>query len=281
MADALHALAEPLGAGFVQHALIAIAVLSVVGGVLGCWIVLYGVSYAAESLAHGLLPGLVAATLLGLPLLVGGAVGVALAALAIALAARIRGLERDTAIGVVITAVFGLGVLLALAPASPPGIDALLFGDVLGISSRQLAVSALAAAALVGLLAVSHRRLLAVGFDRTAAGALGARPRLTDALLLLLVAAAVVVAVQALGSLLAVAALVAPAAGARLLTRRVVPLMAVATALGLAGGIAGLALSWWAGTAAGASIALSLVALYALAAGVGSLRRRASLRAAA
>ena len=106
----LHALPTP-GAG--DHAAarsLEIALLGVVGGTLGCWIVLYELSYSAESLAHGMFPGLVVAALLGVPLLLGGAAGLALAALAIALAGARAGIGRDTAVAVVVTALFGLGV---------------------------------------------------------------------------------------------------------------------------------------------------------------------------
>src|SRR5438552_8482075 len=112
-----------------QRALLELLFVGVVGAVLGCWIVLYELAYSAESLAHALFPGLVAAALLGLPLLLGAAAGLGGAALAVALAATVPTVGRDTAVAIVITALFGLGVLLALAPASPPGVQALLFGD--------------------------------------------------------------------------------------------------------------------------------------------------------
>ena len=129
------------------------------------------------------------AALLGFPLVLGGALGVLVAAASVALASRAPGIERDTAVAIVITSLFGLGVLLALAPASPPGLESLLFGDLLGVSTSDLATAgALAAAVLVGL-AVLHRQLLVVGFDRRTARALGGRPLLADLSLLVLVAA--------------------------------------------------------------------------------------------
>ena len=135
-----------------QHALLELVLVGVVSGVLGCWIVLYELSYGAESLAHSLLPGLVLAALVGLPLIVGGAIGVLAAAAATALAARVPAIDRDTAVAVVITSLFGAGVLMALAPASPPGIAGLLFGDLLGVSTGDLVTAAaLAGAALLAL----------------------------------------------------------------------------------------------------------------------------------
>src|SRR5919108_683722 len=130
------------------------------------------------------------------------AAGGALAAAAgVALAGRLPGIGRDVAVAIVVTTLFGLGVLLALTPASPPGLDALLFGDLLGVTRGDLvAAGSLAAVSLVALAAL-HRPLLAVGFDRGSAASLGARPLLVDLGLLAAIAAAIVVGVQGLGNL--------------------------------------------------------------------------------
>src|SRR5262245_26935796 len=129
----MHALIEPWQHTFMQHALIELTLVGVLAGVLGCWIVFYEWSYSAESLAHGLFPGLVGAALLGLPLLLGAAVGLGGAALAIALAATLPTIGRDTSVAIAVTTLFGFGVLLALAPDAPRGVQSLLFGDPLAI----------------------------------------------------------------------------------------------------------------------------------------------------
>jgi len=267
---------EPLQQPFMQRALIEVVLVGVAGGALGCWVVHYGFAYAAESLAHSLFPGLVVAAIAGVPLLLGAAPAALLAALAIALAASVARVSRGAAVAVVVTTMFGLGVLLALSPRSPPGIDSLLFGDVFGVGDGDL----LAAVLLVLLVGVSlrllHARLLAVGFDRAAARALGVSPAFVEVALLALLAIATVVAVQGLGNLLVVAVFVAPAAAARLLSDRMVPQLAIAAALAALAGIAGLYLSYYAGTAGGASVALTLVAVYLLALPLGALRRRRS-----
>jgi ABC-type Mn2+/Zn2+ transport system permease subunit len=268
----MHALAEPWSQLFFQRAFLELALVGVAGGALGCWIVVYEVSYGAESLAHALFPGLVVAALVGIPLLVGGAVGVLVAAAGVALFARTPALGRDTSVAVVVTTLFGLGVLLALAPASPPGVDALLFGDVLAVTGGDLAATAALAAAVLLALAALHRQLLVVGFDRGTAAAFGARPALVDLALLALVAAGVLVGVQALGNLLVVAVLVGPAATARLLTRRLVPMMALAGGLAIAAAAVGLYVSYYADLAAGASVAAAIVAGYVLAYAWSALR---------
>ncbi len=273
----MHALVHPWSHGFMQRALLELVLLGVIGGIVGCWIVFYELAYSAESLAHALFPGLVGAALLGLPLLAGGAVGVLAAAVAIALVGRTPRIGSDTSVAVVITSLFGLGVLLALTPATPPGLDGLLFGDLLGVSDGDLAVSgALAALALIALVAL-HRPLLAVGFDRSTARAYGVRPLYVDLVLLALLAVAVVIGVRALGNLLVVALLVGPAATARLLARRMLRLMLTAAGLAVAASVGGLYLSYYTSLAAGASVAATMVGTY-LSALVVALARRLSRR---
>ena len=267
----LHVLAEPWSEPIMRRAFAEVVLLGIAGGALGCWVIFYRLSYSAESLAHSLLPGLVAAALLGLPLLLGGAVGIVVAAIAIAVAARTPTIGRDTAVAVVVTALLGLGVLLALSPAVPAGLAELLFGDVLGVSDADLLSAALLVVAVVAALAILHGRLLAVGFDRMSARGLGVAPAAVDAALLVLVALAVLVAVQGLGNLLVVAVLIAPAATARLLTHRMGAMLVAAAAIAIVAAIAGLYLSYYAGTAAGASIAGMLVAAYLVAGGVRAL----------
>ena len=268
----LHALAEPWAQGFLQRAFLELAIAGVAGGALGVWVVFYELSYSAESLAHALFPGLVVAALLGIPLLLGGAAGVAVAAGAIAVSGRTPEIGRDTSVAVVVTTLFGLGVVLALSPATPPGLDELFFGNVLAVTGTDLAFSAVVTACVIGSLVLLHPRLLAVGFDRRSARAFGARPLVSDLALLALIAAAVTVGVQALGNLLVVAVIVGPAATARLLARRLVPMMALASALAVGAGIAGLYVSYYADLAAGASVAATIVAGYLLALGWSLMR---------
>src|SRR5919201_850959 len=235
-----HAIADPWSQAIVRRAFLEITLIGLIGGPLGCWIVFYGLSYSAESLAHGLFPGLVVAALTGIPLVVGGAVGLVVAALGIAIAGRVPTIGRDTAVAIVITALFGLGALLALTPASPPGIQGLLFGDVLGVNDGDLAFAAAAVVVTGASLWLMHRALLAVGFDRASARSLGVSPLLVDAALLVLLALAVLVAVQGLGNLLALALLVAPAAAAALLVKRFATMLWLAAALEVASGLGGL-----------------------------------------
>ncbi len=274
VATVWHSLIAPWEQGIDRRALFEVILLGLTGGTLGCWIIFYNLSYSTESLAHALLPGLVLAALAGIPIILGGALGLAVAALAIAAAARTPAVGRDTAVAVVVTGLLGLGALLALSPDTPAGLGELLFGDVLGVSDTDLALAGGLAVAVLAALALLHGRLLLVGFDRLNAAALGVRPGVVDVALLLLVAAALLVAVQGLGNLLVVAVLVGPAACARAVTRRMSTMMAVAAGVAVAAGCGGLYLSYYAETAAGASIAAVIVGAYVVALGVGAAERR-------
>lgn len=277
-------LTNPLSQEFMRRALLEIGLISVASGALGCWVIFYGVSYAAESLSHALFPGLVVAALAGLPILVGGIPGIAVAAIAIALVGRVPGIGRDAAVAVVVTAFFGLGALLALSPSSPPGIQTLLFGDILAPSNSDLVISAILAAGVLLSTVALHWRLLTVAFDRTTARSLGTSPAIADVAVLILLAAAVLVAAQGLGTLLAVAAIVGPAATARVFTHRLGSMMLAASALGICSGLVGLYVSYYAGLAAGASIAATIVIAYALAiaaTGLVSLGHRMALERSA
>jgi ABC-type Mn2+/Zn2+ transport system permease subunit len=229
-------------------------------GALGFWVVSERLTYGAESLSHGLLPGLVLAGLADAPLLLGAAGGAVVAAALIALAARDPRAGTDTGTAVAVTGLVGLGSLLALTPEAPQRLEELLFGDPLGVTTGDLVAAA--ALLLMGgaTLAALHRPLLASSFDAGGAAALGLRPALVRFALLALVAAAIAVAVQGLGALLVLAVLVAPAVAVRAHVRAPGAAMLAGAVVAGVAGIAGIQLSSLAGTAAGASVALVLCA---------------------
>jgi ABC-type Mn2+/Zn2+ transport system permease subunit len=260
----IDALLEPFRSDIGMRMLAELVLLGVVFGPLGVWVLLMRHAYAAESLAHAMLPGLVLAVVAGLPLLVGAAGGLLLGAVLIAVAASDRRVGGDLAVAVTITALTGAGALLALAPETPAGLQERLFGDLLGVRGEDLAAAgALAVAGLVAL-AGAHRTLTLAAFDRLTARTLGAHPARAELALLVLLAAAIVAAVRGLGSLLLVAFLLAPAATALRLVHRLVPALAVSAGLAVATGIAGLYLTYYADLAAGASIALVAVGVFSV-----------------
>jgi ABC-type Mn2+/Zn2+ transport system permease subunit len=258
-------LTDPFASPIVGRALIELLILSIACGPLGVWVLLYRDAYAAESISHGMLPGLVLAALAGAPLLLGAVGGVLVAAVAIALLARDQRLGADIGVAVSVSTLLGLGALLALSPDSPPRLGELLFGDLLGLSGGDIAVAAVLSGAVVLALLAGHRSLALVGFDRGSAPSLGARPLRWELALLVILAVTTVAAVQALGNLLLVALVLAPATAARSLAGRLATVMALSVVLAALAGTAGLLLSFHLEVAAGASVALCAVGLALLA----------------
>jgi ABC-type Mn2+/Zn2+ transport system permease subunit len=257
---------EILRSGLLQRALLEVLILGATCGALGVWLLHLRHTYAAESLAHAMLPGLVIAALVGAPLLLGAAGGVLVAAALIALAARDTRVGAEIAVGVTVTTAFGLGAMLALAPDVPARLGELLFGDLLGTSTADL-VAACVLGGCVGLaLCAGHRSLAAAVFDPLAAPSLGVRPGRVELALLALLALAVVAAVQGLGNLLVLALIVAPAAAAIRLGRTVGAQIALAAGLGALAGLLGLVASAELDVAAGAAVALAAVGLWIVAA---------------
>jgi ABC-type Mn2+/Zn2+ transport system permease subunit len=258
-------LIEPLSDGIVQRALLELVIAGAVAGPLGVWIVIYGQSYAAESISHSMLPGLVLAALAGIPLGLGAAAGLAVAAACVGLASRRETIGADAAVAVAVTALVGAGTLLALSPSVPVRLGEILFGDPLAVDGGDLLASA--ALALTALLALAggHRMLILSGFDPQSAASLGGGNARAGGLLLGLLALTILIAVGALGNLLVVAILVAPGATALRLCGRLGPALAAGAAAAIGAGIAGIYLSYWADVAAGAAIAICAIAIFAVA----------------
>jgi ABC-type Mn2+/Zn2+ transport system permease subunit len=233
-----------------QRAFAEAIVLGLACGPLGVWILLFKRSYAAESLSHAMLPGLVIAALAGLPLIFGAAAGVLVAAILIA---AVRG---DVGVAVVVSGLFGLGGILALSPETPPRLGELLFGDLLGVTRGDLVTAVALSAGVLLALALAYRGLTQAAFEQRGGRA--------DLVLLAILGVTTVAAVQGLGNLLLVALILAPAAAALNLAPRLPHALALAAGLAVVAGVAGLVISYQLEIAAGASIALCAVALAAL-----------------
>ena len=165
---------------------------------------------------------------------------------------------------VAITALFGLGALLALSPEVPARLGELLFGDLLGVTAGDLAEAGALAGGVALALVLAHRRLSLSAFDRAAAPSLGARPARWQLVLLVLLAVCTIAAVRGLGNLLVVALILAPAAAALNLARRLPAALGLAAALAALAGVLGLLASYHWEVAAGASVALAAVLVFAL-----------------
>lgn len=245
-----------------RRALLEVVILGLACGPLGVWILHERRAFAAESLSHAMLPGLVLASLAGAPLLLGAGGGILLAAVLVAAASRDARVGGDTAVAVVVTAMLGLGVVLALRPDVPARLAELLFGDPLGATAGDIAVAALLCGAVLVALALGGRSLRLAAFDPQAAPSLGTRPGRVGLALLVVLAVTIAAAAQGLGSLLLVALLLAPAAAAIRASDRLGTQLRLAAALGAGCAIAGLEASRSLDVAAGPAIALAACAAY-------------------
>jgi zinc/manganese transport system permease protein/manganese/iron transport system permease protein len=255
---------DPFALEFVQRALLGGSLLAVLCGVVGTWVVARGMAFLGEALGHGMLPGVAVATLLGVPVLLGAGVSAVAMSLGIGALQRRGRLSYDSSIGLLFVAMLAAGVIVISHSGSfATDATAILFGDILAISAEDLAILGWATGIGVVIAATAHRSLVALAIDARVAAVLGLRPRLAQAALVGLVTLAVVASYQAVGSLLVVGLLIAPAVAAGHWTRRLPSAMALACVFGVAAVVLGLLLSWHAGTAAGASIALTAILLAA------------------
>ena len=263
MADILTLLAEPWQHSFMVRALLATAMVGVVCSVLGAYVVLRGMAFFGDALAHSILPGVVLAFVLGWPLAVGAlAVGI-LAAFAIGAVSSRGILKEDTAIGVIFAGAFALGVAMLSAFGSyTVDLTHFLFGNPLGVSESDLLRTFLLSGFVLLVVFLFYKELLIVSFDPLLATTLRLPVSFFRYLLLILLAVTIVVSIQVVGIALVVAMLVTPAAAALLLTQRLWRMMVVAGAIGAGSGLAGLYVSYFWSIAAGPAIVLVATAIF-------------------
>jgi len=258
-------LLEPLQYAFVQRALVAAVLVALVCASVGVFVVLRGLAFLGDAIAHAAFPGVVIAFLLKINIVIGGSIAAVLSALAIGAVARRSGLKEDTAIGVVFSGMFAVGIVLFSSIRTYTGdLLGILFGDVLGVSADQLVLGAITAAVVLIVLWIIWRQLVFVSFDPVGAAAAGLNTLRYDTLLLGLIGLAIAVSVQIVGVVLVVAMLVTPAATARLLARDLRALVASALLVAVGSSIAGIWLSYYVNAASGGTIVLVATALFGL-----------------
>lgn len=281
MVDLFQALLEPLGYPFMVRGLLASLMVGTLCAVVGSYVVLRGMAFFGDALAHAILPGIAIAYLLDANLMWGALVMGVVTALGIGYLSRSGEIKEDTAIGVIFAASFALGVaLLSTAQSYSVDLTHILFGNVLGVSSFDLWIMAGLGIVVLLTVVLLYKELLVVSFDPILAATLRLPSNFLDYLLLLLIALTVVVSIQTVGVALTMAMLVTPAATAYLLTRRLWHMMIVGAVLGAVASVIGLYLSFYVNIASGAAMVLVstgfflLAFLFAPRRGVIPMRRR-------
>ena len=268
-------LLSPLGYDFFVRALVASALVGISCAVVGSFVVLKGMSFIGDAVSHAAFPGIVIAYLLGLPIIVGGAVASIATALGIGILTRTSGLRSDSIIGVLFAGMFALGVaLFSSIPNYVGDLFHFLFGDVLGISVSDLVALGVLVLLLLVVVRIFWKELLFATFDPLGAGAAGLPVRRLDDLLLILIAVTIVISLQAVGIVLVVAMITTPAATAQLLARRFGRMIQVAALIGIVSAVAGLYLSYAFDLASGAAIVLVETAIFLGTLVLASVRRR-------
>lgn len=266
-------LTEPLQFTFMQTGLLATVLVGATCAVLGVYVVLRSMAFIGDALAHTILPGLVAAYLLGLNLLGGAVVAGVATALGIGWLSRRGTLREDTAIGVTFTGMFALGILLMSTTGSFRDFSHMLFGNVLGIVPRDLVLISVLALLVLGFLFLFHKELELTSFDPTHARAMGLEADKIRYGLLVLLSLTVVAGVQAVGVVLISALLITPAAAASLVTNSLPRMMAISAAIAVFSGVAGLYASYFFDVASGAAIVLACTACFGAASIVRALQQ--------
>lgn len=250
---------------FLPRALAAAVCASVLCAVVGCFVVLRGMAFIGDAVAHAVFPGVAVAFALHASVLLGGAVAGALVAILIAVLSQRRTIKEDAIIGIVFAAAFALGlVIISRVEGYTASLSAFLFGSLTGVSPRDLWVSGITGVLIIAVMVALRPWLTAVALDRETARAMHLPVAALDLALYLCVTAAVVVSVQTIGNILVIALLVTPASAARLFTDNLETMMVLAALIGIAGSVLGVWLAWSFDSPTGATIVLCVTAIFGL-----------------
>jgi manganese/iron transport system permease protein len=265
MSEIIDFVAIPLSYGFMQRALLVAVLVGAVCSVLSCYLVLKGWSLMGDAISHAVLPGIVIAFVLGLPLSVGAfAAGLSCAVATGYLKDNSR-LKEDTVMGIVFSGMFGFGLVLFTKVETDQHLNHILFGNMLGVTVRDLIETGLIAGGALLVVLVKRRDLLLYCFDLQHARAIGLPVRALHYGLLILLSLTIVAALKAVGIILVVAMLIAPGAIAYLLSDRFERMLAIAAAVAIGSSITGTLVSFHIDGATGPCIVLIQMAVFVLA----------------
>ena len=250
---------------FLPRALAAVTLASLVTGVVGCHVMMRGMVFIGDAVAHSVFPGLAVAFVIGGNLVFGGLIAGVITAVLVAIFSQNQKLREDSVIGIFFAGSFALGiVIISLAPGYSGSIQDFLFGSIVGVSRGDITQAAAMSAGILLLLWLFHRQLVTVSLDRESARALGLPVLWLDILLYVLVTVSVVISLQTLGNVLVLALIVVPASASRLACRRLGTMMLFSPVFGVLCSTAGLYFSWAFNLPTGGTIVLTMVAAFVL-----------------
>ncbi|NMA61658.1 MAG: metal ABC transporter permease [Firmicutes bacterium] len=263
---------EPFQYSFMIRAFLGTGLVAVITAAVGTFVVLKGLAFLGDAISHTSFTGIAFSLLLGISVYFGALFFAILTALGVVFLTRVSSVKDDTALAILFTGVFALGiVILAVSPGFAGDLNSLLLGSVMGIQREEIRVMATVALVLALILALFLERFVFVSFDPIGAEAAGFPVAFFQSLLLVIIAVAIVIAIQAVGVILVVSLLITPAATASLLTKRIKPLLGLSSLIGLFSSFVGLYLSYFLGAPPGATIVLVATTIFALVLGVQKL----------
>lgn len=267
-------LVEPFELAFQQRAFIGGALASVALAIVGTWVVIRGMTFLGDALVHGVVPGIALAILLDFSPLLGAAAAAVVMIGGINLVHRQTSFSEDTGIGLLFVGMLGLGVIIISRSDSFTGsLTSILFGDALGVTTSDIVVLAVVAAAVLVASALLYRHFLVLAFNAQKAQLLGLQPRSAHLALLALITVSIVGSFQTVGTLLVFGLLVGPPATAALLVKRVPSMMATAAAVGIVSVTLGLVISYHFDTSGSATMSVVPVVFFFIVLAIRSLRR--------
>jgi manganese/iron transport system permease protein len=273
----IQGLLEPFSHAFMVRGLAAAIMVGIVCPVLGTYVVLRGMAFFGDALAHIVLPGVVLAFLIGWPVAIGALAAGISAALVIGRLSQRGRVAEDTAIGVVFAGAFALGVaMLSVRGSYAVDLTHILFGDLLGVRAVDLWLIAGLGLGVLVTIAAFYKEFMVISFDPLLATTLRLPVTWLRNLMLVLLAVVIVVSLQAVGVALVLAMLVTPAATATLITRRLIWVMILAAVIGAGSSLAGLYLSYYLNLASGPAIVLAATAVFGVVYAIVGRRDRAS-----
>lgn len=273
----METLASPFQFDFMVNAMVISVLVAIPMALLSCFLVLKGWSLMGDAISHAVFPGVVIAYIVGFPYAIGAFAAGMFAAVATGFLKDNSRIKQDTVMGIVFSGMFGLGLVLYVKIQSDVHLDHILFGDMLGVSWNDIAMSAIIAAVTAGIILVKWRDFLLHAFDPAQAQAVGLHVRLLHYGLLALISLTIVGALQAVGIILAIAMLIAPGAIAFLLVRTFSRMLAVSVLVAVAASFLGVYASFFIDSAPAPTIVL-LMTIFFLAAFVHATRRAARTR---
>jgi ABC-type Mn2+/Zn2+ transport system permease subunit len=270
---------DAFGSELTRRALLGGLLAATMTSLIGTWVVVRGLAFFGDAMAHGVLPGIALAAVWGFDLTLGAALSALVMVGGVNVVHRTTKLSDDTGIGLLFVGMLALGVIIiSREPSFSGDLTGFLFGDVLGVRNSELIIGAVALAITLAGVVIGHRPFLALSIDRDKAATLGLRPNLAHAAMLVLLSLTVVASFRVVGTLLVFGLLVAPPATAVLIVRRVPTAMAVGVVFGWLAVIIGLTISYHADTAASATVAGVAVAQFSVVLAVTELRSAAVAR---